>query len=62
MFKLIAFKGDIKHIFEASSLDEIMSATVDAFNQNYELFEISKDGKCIYLCNEIYDLIKKTVY
>lgn len=62
MYKLISFQGDIKHIFESESFDEILSATVDAYNQGYELHAIEKDEVCLYLCSEIYTLIKRVVY
>lgn len=63
MFKLIIFYEGLKHTIEAETIDEIKSICIDAFNNNYELWEIQdKDGNCIALHCEIYDLIGKAIY
>jgi hypothetical protein len=61
-YKLITFYFDKKYEFEAESLDEILSLSIDAFNQNHELVEIQKDKKIIYQFSEIYELIGKRYY
>jgi hypothetical protein len=64
MFKLVCFeKGhSLKHEFTAPTLEEILSASVCAFNSNYELYEIYKDDTLFLTSDKIYKLIKKCVY
>lgn len=62
MFKLITFKGDIKHELEFETYEESLSAAMDAFNQGYELHEIQKDGEIILFHVDIYQAIGKAVY
>jgi regulator of RNase E activity RraB len=62
MFKLITFKGDIKHELEFDTYEESLSAAMDAFNQGYELHEIQKDGEIILFHVDIYQAIGKAVY
>ena len=62
MYKLITFYGNIKHEFETETYDEILSATIDAFNQNHELHEIREGDKCVLLHCEVYNAIGKVIY
>jgi len=62
IFKLITFHNELKYEFEAETFDEILSLTVDAFNQNHELIEISKNKEVLYMFCQIYKLINKTTY
>jgi len=64
MYKLLfEFTGDNKqHFIEAKTIEEILSLSVDAFNQNAELIEIQRDGKIFYKSCEIYRIIGRTYY
>jgi hypothetical protein len=64
MYKLVCFeKGhSLKHEFTAPTLEEILSASINAFNSNYELYEIQKDGTIFLTSDKIYQLIHKAVY
>jgi hypothetical protein len=64
MFKLICYERghSLKHEFTAITLEEILSASVCAFNQNYSLSEIQKNDIKLYSSCEIYNLIQKAVY
>jgi len=61
-YTLITFFQDKKYEFESKTLDEILSLTMDAYNQNHELIEIQKNGKILYQFCEIYELIGKVYY
>jgi len=62
MFKLITFYNNIKHEFETETYDEILSAAINAFNQNHELHEIQKDGELILFHCGVYQAIGRAVY
>ena len=61
-YNVIYFEQNIKNEVSAESLDEALSICVALFDHNCELHEIQEDGTCIYLCCEIYNLIKKAIY
>jgi hypothetical protein len=63
-YKLICFeKGhSLRHEFTAPTLEEILSASVCAFNQAYELSEIQRDDKLFLTSDKIYKLIGKAIY
>jgi hypothetical protein len=61
-YNIIYFEQNIKNEITAETLEEALSICVALFDQSCELHEIQEDGKCLYLCNEIYDLIKRAVY
>jgi hypothetical protein len=61
-FNVIYFQQNIKNEISAETLDEALSICVALFDQNCEPHEIQKDGECLYLGNEVYDLIGKTIY
>jgi hypothetical protein len=46
----------------ARTIAEILSLSVDAFNQNAELLEIQRDGKTFYTSCQIYKIINKAFY
>jgi len=64
MYRLLyQFTGDNDtHFVNAKTIEEILSLSVDAFNQNAELIEIQRDGKTFYKSCEIYKIINKTYY
>lgn len=64
MFKLICYeKGhSLRHEFTTATLEECLSASISAFNQNYTLHEIQKDDVKLYSSCEIYKLIHRAVY
>jgi hypothetical protein len=62
MFKLIYYIFDSEHVFEATTMEEILSASLEAFNKNAELREIQKNGKLFHTSCEIYTLINKRIY
>ena len=62
MFKLEFDLIDGKHFVETETEEEILSAALDAFNNNALLYHIYKDEKIIYSFKEIYNLIGKAVY
>jgi hypothetical protein len=62
MYKLIYYILGEKYEFEASAMEEILSASLDAFNKNAELREIQKNGKLFHTSCEIYGLINKRIY
>jgi hypothetical protein len=53
---------DGKHFVETESEEEILSAALDAFNQNALFYYIYKDEEVIYSFKEIYEKIGKVYY
>ena len=65
MYKLIyVINGvhDSNYFIETETLEECISACIDAYNKNYQLFKIEREGKIIYSACEIYKLINKVYY
>jgi hypothetical protein len=62
MYKIEFDLTDGKHFVETETEEEILSAALDAFNNNALLYHIYNDEKIIYSFKEIYDLIGKAVY
>lgn len=53
---------DDKYFIETETLEECISACIDAYNKNYQLFEIQKNGEKLYSSCEIYKKIDKIYY
>ena len=62
MFKIEFDLRDGKHFVETETEEEILSAALDAFNNNGLLYHIYNNEKTIYSFKEIYDLIGKAFY
>jgi hypothetical protein len=61
-YNVIYFQQNVKNEISAETLDEALSICVALFDQNCELHEIQENGNCLYLCCEIYNLIKRASY
>jgi hypothetical protein len=62
MYKLIYAIRDIKHEVTAETLDEILSLSVDAYNQNAQLLEIFENETSIMTFSDIYEAIQRVYY
>jgi len=65
MYKLIyVIEGvhDSNYFIETETLEECISACMDAYNKNYQLFEIRKNDELFFSSCDIYKIIGKTYY
>jgi len=65
MYRLIyASEGvrDDNYFIETDTLDEILSACLDAYDKNYQLLEIQINGQTLYSGCDIYRIIDKVYY
>jgi hypothetical protein len=62
MYKLEFDLRDGKHFIETETEEEILSAALDAFNNNALLYHVYNNDKVVYSFKEIYEKINKAVY
>lgn len=62
MFKIEFDLRDGKHFVETETEEEILSAALDAFNNNALLYHIYNNDKVVYSFKEIYEKINKAIY